>query len=667
MSWARHHVWPLSASRPRGPIAWRVGYHPVLSYDSIAPRSRNHISQLGTGPALGHRAFSTVTTTTTTTTTSNNSSSSSSSSNNSSNSPTGAPFVGGRPLWKSAWVEPKQAFSDLIKRRSVPGSPPAVPGKRGRSRGSKSRPRDIADRTAQDQAGLSVTCGYDGPPLSPEQARVVELAAQGRNIFYTGSAGCGKSTVLRAVVQRLRALGKRVEVMAPTGKAALAINGTTTWTFAGWNPNSFKVSLAKLKEAATKPSSKARRRFRRADVIIIDEISMVENLHLERLNQVMKVARVKKRFPAEQYPFGGVQVIVTGDFAQLPPVRPFQHCYECGSELRRGATQETLDCRRCKASYRAVDQWAFRSKAWEQCNFAHVHLKTIHRQHDDKFVSMLQKCRLGDPFTEEEVDLLMNHEAESTGAVELYSTRDEVRAVNEREFKRLSTPPRTFKCHDTFVWQKKHHPQLARKAERSPQGWLTCLEEHSLDRQVELKEGMRVVLLINIDLDRGLCNGSQGTIVGWDPAARLSASAAKRNGAAGYGELKREQIAAFEDKAVRPVMWPRVRFTSGEERIIGPECMINELGDDEPYSLLCRTQIPLAPAWALSIHKAQGMTLDRVKVDLSKAFSEGQVYVALSRATSLRGLEVVGDPKGLMVGKGGNPQVRAFYKDQFGL
>lgn len=654
----------------------------MLSCGVLGHSLRNNTVAPLAGNAVGRRAATTV----------------------SSSKPSGAPLAEGGLFEERKWLKIMQPVKDLADRQTVPGSPPSAPRRRGRPKGSKNKVKEprqtVPDSTTtatrrrgrpkgsknkvkepgealeSNKGAISTqvlgisTLGYDGPKLSPEQARVVNLAAQGRNIFYTGSAGCGKSTVLLAVVQRLNALGKRVEVMAPTGKAALAINGSTTWTFAGWNPNSFKVGIDKLKESAAKPSSKVRQRFRRTDVIIIDEISMVENLHFERLNQVMKAARAKKRSANGKLPFGGVQVIVTGDFAQLPPVRPFQHCYGCGSEIRFDPGQGTHDCRRCKASYPAVDQWAFRSKAWKECDFAHVHLKTIHRQHDDTFISMLQKCRLGDPFTSEEVDLLMNHEAETTGAVELYSTREEVRSVNERDFKKLSTKPYSFKCHDTFVWNEKKHPHLARKGERHPQGWLTCLEEHTMDRQVELKLGMRVVLLANLSLEHGLCNGSQGEIVGWTALhSSEEASSAKFHGlgsADTHKELRREQIAAFEEKA-DPVVWPIVRFTNGMKRTIGAVCVVNELGDDEPYSLLCRTQIPLAPAWALSIHKAQGMTLDRVKVDLSKAFTEGQVYVALSRATSLQGLKVVGDPKGLMVGKGGNKEVRAFYKEKFGL
>lgn len=542
------------------------------------------------------------------------------------------------------------------------------------SRGSKNEAdapeyRAGTRRPAREPEALGSSEPYhvDGQRLSPEQAEVVELAARGQNIFYTGSAGCGKSTVLRAMVQRLTQEGKRVKVMAPTGRAALAINGTTTWSFAGWTPNSHKLGIEDLKAVATRKKSAVRRRFRRTDVVIIDEISMVENLHFERLNQVMKAARHKRGYPAQQYPFGGVQVIVTGDFAQLPPVRPFRHCIECGSEMQLGEgdeEQDTYHCGRCNASHNDGEKWAFRSKAWEECNFAHVYLSNIHRQRDADFISLLNKCRLGEAFTPEEVSLLMNHETNTTGAVELYSTREEVRLVNERSFRKLVAKSHSFQCRDTFLWNREDHPHLEGRGEKHADGSLKSLDEHSMDRLVELKSGMPVVLLVNLDLRNGLCNGSQGIVVGWTAPDRgetmLSPSSSSQAG------LKEREVKYFE-KAVDEPVWPIVRFSNGIERAIRAECQINELGDEESYSLLCRTQIPLTPAWALSIHRAQGMTLDKVKVDVSKAFADGQVYVALSRVTSLQGLQIVGNARGLAVGVGGNKEVRSFYKNRFGL
>jgi len=519
------------------------------------------------------------------------------------------------------------------------------------------------------------------PPLNAEQIKIVELAASGKNIFYTGSAGCGKSTVLHAIKKRLEGMGKVVQVMAPTGSVALAINGTTTWTFAGWNPDSYKRRLSYLEGATRHKTSPIRRRFRQTDVIIIDEISMVENLHFERLNAVMKSGRYAtndhqlKGIDAREKAFGGVQVIVTGDFCQLPPVKPFQTCMYCGREfsLDPSGGEMTYYCHGCNISYKDSDKWAFRSEAWKECGFVHILLKTIHRQRDSQFISMLQKCRMGVPFTSHELHVLQNHASITTNAVKLFSTREEVRRTNNEAFQRLKTPPLIYHCYDKFSWNREKHPNLGQKGNTNQDGSLQALSEHRLDPCIELKIGMLVVLLVNLDLSEGFCNGSQGIIANFEPydpsklprKADLSKANPKGPGSS-YAGVKDQHIRIFAEQQKTGLGWPIVRFHNGKTRTIYPECQVNEIGDVKPYSLLCRTQVPLTAAWALSIHKAQGMTLNRVIVNLSRAFEEGQVYVALSRATSLEGLKIDGHINGLRVGAGGNTAVREFLQQKFG-
>jgi energy-coupling factor transporter ATP-binding protein EcfA2 len=248
----------------------------------------------------------------------------------------------------------------------------------------------------------------DEPNLCPEQAELVSLIEKGHNVFYTGSAGCGKSTVLKAFVRRLRDNGKQVRIIAPTGRAALNVGGVTTWTFAGWTPSSHKLPIEKIKQGAHGKS--VWDRLTSCDVIVVDEVSMVENLHLERLNILMKTARYNPRLPV-QPAFGGCQVVVTGDFCQLPPVKPFQHCLECGREMTTKVNDvgKLIHACRLHGEYADEDKWAFRSNAWGECNFVHFHLKTIHRQNDQKFIRMLQKCRLGHKMKESEISLLMDH------------------------------------------------------------------------------------------------------------------------------------------------------------------------------------------------------------------------------------------------------------------
>jgi ATP-dependent DNA helicase PIF1 len=155
------------------------------------------------------------------------------------------------------------------------------------------------------------------PSLSAEQQHVVDLIVGGHNVFYTGSAGCGKSTILKAFVKKLRETaadgtpGKRVRIVAPTNLAALNVNGQTTWNFAGWTPDSMKKPLDKLMAAAH--GDEVWERFNTTDVLVLDEISMVENLQFERLNEVMK-AGIGEKYGGG--PFGGIQVVVTGDVSR---------------------------------------------------------------------------------------------------------------------------------------------------------------------------------------------------------------------------------------------------------------------------------------------------------------------------------------------------------------
>lgn len=530
-------------------------------------------------------------------------------------------------------------------------------------------------------------CGEAEPPLCAEQQQLVDLILSGKNVFYTGSAGCGKSTVLKAFTRRLREMGRRVHIVAPTGRAALQVNGTTTWTYAGLTPESNKQPLSELRRRAD--GNAVWDRVNKTDVLVIDEISMVENHHLERINEIMKAARYKPHQPKKA--FGGVQVIVTGDFCQLPPVKPFQYCIECGKTLIEGR-DGSGKFYRCKQHglYRDEDKWAFRSKAWEECNFVHFELTQVHRQSDQLFVGMLQKCRVGLPLSDEDIDVLMNHHVKGVNnATQLHAVRVAVEKVNKERFEKLTPIPHTFFSLDNFTWRRELHPKLESKGLhklnnrdlRRPQSMpaLEALKEHRFDECVELKQGMLVVLLTNLDLDAGLCNGSQGIICGWEPYDPDKLPKAAASGGKKQDEVKEAFVRQFMEgqhgyrlvgngrqRVEQKKAWPKVQFHNGERRTIYAECSISELGDEKPYSLLSRTQIPLAPAWAMTIHKAQGMTMDKVVVNLSKAFEEGQVYVALSRARSLEGLKIDGAAAVLRAGLGANKEVQQFFRDKFG-
>lgn len=175
------------------------------------------------------------------------------------------------------------------------------------------------------------------PELTAEQQALVDVILSGKNVFYTGSAGTGKSTILKAFKSRLEKKGKVVDIIAPTGVAALQVNGVTSYVYAGWNVSSQQQSLEELKQQATF-QKRVHKRLCKTDVLVIDEISMVENNHFARLDAIMRASRSYKREhttadsdsegegakegePRNRFlPFGGVQLVVTGDFCQLPPV-----------------------------------------------------------------------------------------------------------------------------------------------------------------------------------------------------------------------------------------------------------------------------------------------------------------------------------------------------------
>ena len=422
--------------------------------------------------------------------------------------------------------------------------------------------------------------------LCAEQLALVELIMNSHNVFYTGSAGCGKSTVLKHFILLLRREGKKVDVLAPTGKAALEVNGRTIHRYAGWVPRSLGQSLSVLKSKAR--GKKVGKRLRQTDVLIIDEISMVANHVFERLNHIMKSARDSKK------PFGGVQIIVTGDFCQLPPVNGFEYCLQCGTTL--GLNQDgKYECVKCKAIFDATEKWAFRSSAWKECQFRHVNLKVIHRQKDADFKALLNRRRLGKPYTFHEKWFLLEHPSERENAVKLFPRRADVRTVNDTELAQLPGPALTYLSVDNFNWNWEHDA-LEDNRKRCPEPMnhaLEALEDHSFEPKLVLKEGMLVILLANWDLDSSLANGSQGTIVGFekhDPELFPQVPREWEHSSYRNGLVKRfvQQTPVKE--------WPIVQFLSGSKRTIYPRCMVNELGDDEPYSLLSRTQIPLMAA-----------------------------------------------------------------------
>ncbi|PNP55212.1 hypothetical protein FNYG_15539 [Fusarium nygamai] len=479
--------------------------------------------------------------------------------------------------------------------------------------------------------------------LCKEQQDLLDLIMSGRNVFFTGSAGCVKSTVLKAAVKKLRAEGKIVHITAPTGRAALGVNSVTTWSYMGWTVDSMESPLPDLKSDSHRKTVKAR--LKETHVLVIDEISMVENHHFQRMNECLKSARCWSQQHNDYSPnapaFGGIQLLVTGDFCQLPPVKPFKHCMFCGSPTipddDNSPTEWNCDGRFNCGPFYVEDQWAFRSAAWEEANFTHVHLKEIHLEE--------KKLLRQDP-----------DDPKFRNVTKLFAYKKAVHTENRRSFGKLPGRSTLYEAIDGFDWRPQHtelehYNQRARRDNYSDVPYvertLEQCKESPLHAHVEMKVNALVMLKINLDTEKGLVNGSQGIVVGWechDPAKLPNSKKATLLNVdvltGSYSDWREKKIRRYaERRGIR--QWPIVRFNNGVTRTIYPWVMVNTLGATEPYSVLYRTQLPLVLAWAVSIHKSQGMTLTHVTTDLSQAWDQPLKYVALSRVTSLDGLAIL--------------------------
>uniref|UniRef100_F6VQD1 ATP-dependent DNA helicase PIF1 n=1 Tax=Xenopus tropicalis TaxID=8364 RepID=F6VQD1_XENTR len=371
--------------------------------------------------------------------------------------------------------------------------------------------------------------------LSTEQSLVLNTVLSGRNVFFTGSAGTGKSYLLKRIVGALPP--KSTYATASTGVAACHIGGTTLHAFAGIGTG--KASIEQCIELAKRPG--VRQHWTGCKHLIIDEISMVEGEFFDKLEAVARAVRGKDE------PFGGIQLIVCGDFLQLPPVTQ--------------ASSQTKFC--------------FQARSWRKCIHLTMELTEVRRQTDKNFISLLQAIRLG------RYIIHLSTRLKDLGESHLYEALDS-------------------------------DPMLVK----------TINAQCPVNQQIQLKKGAQVMLAKNLDVSRGLVNGARGVVTKFEE---------------GNKNL------------------PVVRFLCGVTEVIKPDRWVFK-GHGGIY--LSRQQLPLKLAWAISIHKSQGMSLDCVEISLSRVFESGQAYVALSRARNLEGLRVMDfDPKVVRA----NPYVLQFY------
>ncbi|RKF61786.1 ATP-dependent DNA helicase PIF1 [Erysiphe neolycopersici] len=479
--------------------------------------------------------------------------------------------------------------------------------------------------------------------LSEEQNKVLDLVInQSKSVFFTGSAGTGKSVLMRAIISELKKKyfrePDRVAVTASTGLAACNIGGVTLHSFGGIGLGKDDVPALVRK---IKRNPKAKMRWLKVKVLIIDEVSMVDGELFDKLEGIARAMRNNGR------PFGGIQLVVTGDFFQLPPVPDFD------------------------SKHKDI-KFAFDAGTW--CTSIHhtIGLTQIFRQKDPVFANMLNEMRLG-KISEQTVktfqSLNRNISGDGMEATELFPTRREVENANATRMRNLNGAGHKYVARDSGNMK----PEEFREK---------LLSNMMAPKVLELKKGAQVMLIKN--MDDGLVNGTVGKVKSFmserdfkllgDTAQgrqELEDSSDDDDNDETKGTLGSNLSSKYQRKEAfsetdSGTMYPYVSFklSDGTRRmmLILPETWKVELPNGEVQAQ--RIQVPLILAWALSIHKAQGQTLPRVKIDLRKIFEKGQAYVALSRSTTQAGLQVLNFDKSKVLA---HPKVAQFYNNLYNV
>jgi|LauGreDrversion4_1035100.scaffolds.fasta_scaffold52707_1 ATP-dependent DNA helicase PIF1 len=429
------------------------------------------------------------------------------------------------------------------------------------------------------------------------------------NIFLTGPGGTGKSSLIRFMVDISNKRKDKVQVCAMTGCAAILLhcNATTLHSWSG-----MKMAKGKNCEIITniKNNRKACSHWRKANILILDEVSMLSLRTFELLNEIAIVVRNNKK------PFGGLQLVFSGDFYQLPPI---------------GDTEE------------GSGQFCFESKLWNVVfpMDNHIELTKLFRQKDPVYKRILNNIRCG-VIEKEDMVLLKNrlhveyNKEENNGVVptKLYSTKASVDKINQQEFDKLTTP-----SYEYHIIQKedcvlnletgkplpciKNDKDMTKIQKEMEFRYLT--DNSPIEKVLYLKEGANVMCTVNLDIDSGICNGALGIITSFI-------------------------------QSVQGPPHPVVLFSNGVKR----EFHI-KYWQSEEHPVLAVGQIPLKLAWAMTIHKSQGATLSMGEIDIGNTIFEcGQTYVALSRIQSLEGLYLRAfNPTKIRV----NIKVQEFYRN----
>ena len=397
-----------------------------------------------------------------------------------------------------------------------------------------------------------------------------------KNILLSGPGGTGKSYLIVNIIQKWAIQqSKNIFITSTTGVSALAIGGTTIhrWSGIKLGKDPFVKIISRIKK-----NKETFQRWKDCDILVIDEISMLGLSTLELLDRIAKVIRNSTLV------FGGIQVVFSGDFLQLPPID---------------------------------DDFCFKSQIWQNFNFSY-HKLTIPKRYDDlEHFEMLQRIRVGKPSTDDikklkqrvntYIDYIGNggERKDTIKPTRIFSLKKDVDRHNLTELSKISSDEIIFNCIDKISLKKEQKEQKEQKEKLST----TEIQEYTefmdtiVPYRLSFKVGSQVMLTYNLSIEDGLVNGSRGVVLSIPPDGK-SVNVLFKNGLSCMIEYN---LYEFEDD--------RVKFQ--------------------------RHQIPLVLAWGISIHKSQGCTLDYAIIDLGpNIFSPGMAYVALSRVKSLNGIYI---------------------------
>lgn len=390
--------------------------------------------------------------------------------------------------------------------------------------------------------------------------RVLYLIKQKKNVFITGHAGTGKSYILSKLKERI----PKLVITSTTGIAAVNVKGQTLHSWAGIGI--CNTSIEQTVDKILKRSS-IKNQIQKCKILAIDEISMLDIKTFEYVDAVLKKVRNCEK------PFGGIQIIFIGDFFQLPPV-----------EKKEDVNQK----------------YCFESNLWNDLDLYTVLLTKNYRQNEENLITALSNMRTNS-LTDADIKLLKTKECKENiytqNTLHIFATNQEADNYNNMKFSKINSEEYKLYAIDGVYKGEKlvENPTNLREENILKRIDVVC----SAEKSISLKIGVRVMLLINIDFEKGLINGSCGEV----------------------REINSDYILVYFDNG------QSAKITRHDFEFYNNEKLI-----------ALRRQFPLRLAYGITIHKSQGMSLDKLVVDCSRIFEKGQAYVALSRIKTLNGL-----------------------------